>query len=211
MKENVDWVRPVEDQILNLLADIPIAIALIWLLNKVLNNQREFVGSFSRALTDTQKQLDKEQQRMDRLEAQEEQKEATYIKAIDNQTQAVQALTTAVRALDGRSGHTITLLQGVEGAISQHDERAKKGIEDILQAVNRVNDAVAEIKVAVSTLAKKGEMDMAVGRLNEAIEHLLSAKQECLEKKRVTSETPVVTVQGTLEVTQPAPMEEIKS
>lgn len=63
----------------------------------------------------------------------------------------------------------------------------------IAEAVNRVNEAVSEIRIALPLLAKQAEMDLAVGRLDEAIKRLEEVKQDCLDKKD-TQEHPVIDI-----------------
>jgi len=64
--------------------------------------------------------------------------------------------------------------------------------EAIAIAINKVNDAIAEIKAVLPTLARQSEMDMLVGRMDEAIKRLEETKRDCLEKKRDTKPIPII-------------------
>lgn len=79
-------------------------------------------------------------------------------------------------------------------AINGHTTTIQTTAETIVQAVNKVNDAVEEIKGVLPTLATRSEMDTVVGRLNEAIDRLEQTRQACIDKKHATGETQAVTL-----------------
>lgn len=72
---------------------------------------------------------------------------------------------------------------------------------EIAQAINKVNDGINDIKTALPTLARKSEMDLAIGRMDDAIKALEEARKACLEKKKDTKEIPLIPsvhIEGTI-------------
>lgn len=72
---------------------------------------------------------------------------------------------------------------------------------EIASAINKVNDGINEIKIALPTLARKSEMDLAIGRMDDAIKQLEEARKACVEKKHKTGELPLIPpvhIEGTI-------------
>lgn len=67
-------------------------------------------------------------------------------------------------------------------------------LEEVADAVNKVNDAIADIKTVLPTLARKSEMDLLIGRMDDAIHRLEELKRDCLQKKHDSKELPLVTI-----------------
>lgn len=79
---------------------------------------------------------------------------------------------------------------------------------EIATAINRVNDGINDIKIALPSLARKSEMDLAIGRMDDAIKQLEEARKACVEKKHKTGEIPLIPpvhIEGTITKLEPPP------
>jgi hypothetical protein len=111
--------------------------------------------------------------------------------------------TTNIRALIGRTDHSVTLLQGVASSIGERASAAS--VESLTRLVNEINTYICE---AIPRLATKSEFDEAIGRLETVQKVTQDAIRECVEKKRtVTDENPIVTLP---DISPAAPSEEKK-
>lgn len=95
---------------------------------------------------------------------------------------------------DERHDKTIRVLSGRIRKFDSNVMALNEKATTIATAINKVNDAIAEIKVVVPTLATKSEMDLAIGRMDDAIKKLEQARLDCIERKHDSKELPLVTL-----------------
>jgi len=122
--------------------------------------------------------------------------ERQRITAIEEDRKAVEKERNATLALFSQSVSDTGALVKALGVRTEYliesDKAEHDTLKKVAEAINKVNDAVAEIKLSLPTLATKSEMDMAIGRMDEAIKRLEEAKRDCIEKKHATGELPPI-------------------
>lgn len=125
-------------------------------------------------------------------------------------------------AITGIKQDIANALNGIREDRAKADERSEKiirvfsarvkgydgNIKELAGAINKVNDGIAEIKTAIPTLAKKSEMDLAIGRMDAAIKQLEEAKKACEEKKHKTGELPLIPLPAVMDITLHTPKDE---
>lgn len=107
---------------------------------------------------------------------------------------------------DERHDKTIRVLSGRIRKFDSNIMALNEKAITIATAINKVNDAIAEIKDVVPKLATKSEMDLAIGRMDEAIKKLEQARTQCIERKHDSKELPTITLpsptdKGTIQIT----------